>query len=81
ALIYEPEHKLGFVEDANFDARSKDYIPDEEKTVEKPLPLEIIMKFHRHTPYGHFINIQLDNNPSRTVKIGANLPYTWEKAW
>ncbi|MCH99221.1 hypothetical protein A2U01_0020232 [Trifolium medium] len=62
------------VEDTDCDARSDDYISDEEKKAEKPLSQETIMRFERPKPDGEFITVQLDNNPTKVVKIGANLP-------
>ncbi|MCI77675.1 hypothetical protein A2U01_0098945, partial [Trifolium medium] len=41
-----------FIEDADFDACVEDYISDEEKTAEKPVPLEMRMKFLWATPGG-----------------------------
>ncbi|MCI52205.1 hypothetical protein A2U01_0073449, partial [Trifolium medium] len=61
------------VEDTDCDARSDDYISDEEKKAEKPLSLETIVRFERPKPDGEFITVQLDNNPTKVVKIGANL--------
>jgi uncharacterized protein with PIN domain len=31
------------------------------------------MKFHRPTAYREFINVPMDDNPTQTVDIGANL--------
>ncbi|MCI15489.1 hypothetical protein A2U01_0036627 [Trifolium medium] len=74
------KQKSMHVENDDFDPRLEDYISDEEKVVEKPLPLEIRMKFSRPTPDREFIMVQLDNNPTRSMKIGANLPPAVEKA-
>ncbi|MCH84825.1 hypothetical protein A2U01_0005662 [Trifolium medium] len=38
------------------------------------------MKFERPKPDGEFITVQLDNNPTKTVNIGANLPQRIQEA-
>ncbi|MCI34494.1 hypothetical protein A2U01_0055714, partial [Trifolium medium] len=53
---------------------------DEEKKAENPLPLEVRTKFERPKPDGEFITVQLDNNPTKTVKIGVNLPQRIQEA-
>ncbi|MCI34033.1 hypothetical protein A2U01_0055251, partial [Trifolium medium] len=65
-------------DDANFDARSYNSFLEEEKTTVDTLPLETRMKFKTPTPDGEFITIQLDHNPTKIDKIGANLPTTIE---
>ncbi|MCI50402.1 hypothetical protein A2U01_0071646, partial [Trifolium medium] len=66
--------------DANFDPRSDEYISDEEKKAEKPLPLEARIRFERPKPDGEFITVQLDENPAKTVKIWTNLPQQIQEA-
>ncbi|GAU37624.1 hypothetical protein TSUD_365450 [Trifolium subterraneum] len=61
-------------EDVDFYARSKESISNGERTTEKPLALETRMKFNRHVPEGEFISVQLDDNPTRSIKIWVNLP-------
>ncbi|MCI67522.1 hypothetical protein A2U01_0088781, partial [Trifolium medium] len=55
-------------------------ISDEEKKAEKPLPLEARIRFERPKPDGEFITVQLDENPAKTVKIGANLTQRIQEA-
>ncbi|MCI48117.1 hypothetical protein A2U01_0069360, partial [Trifolium medium] len=57
-----------------------EYVSDEEKKAEKPLPLEVRMKFERPKPDGEFITVQLDDNPTKTIKIGANLAQRVQEA-
>ncbi|MCH96277.1 hypothetical protein A2U01_0017261 [Trifolium medium] len=59
------------IQDADFDPRLDDYVSDEEKRAEKPIPLEARIKFERPKPY---------ENPAKTVKIGANLPQRVQEA-
>ncbi|MCI79794.1 hypothetical protein A2U01_0101065, partial [Trifolium medium] len=47
---------------------------------EKPLPLEARIRFERPKPDGEFITVQLDENPAKTVKIGANFPQRIQEA-
>ncbi|GAU41699.1 hypothetical protein TSUD_94200 [Trifolium subterraneum] len=69
------EHYYAPIEEMNVDSRIDEYISDEEKKAEKLLSLETRIKFEKPKSNGEFITIQLDNNPTKTVKIEANLPH------
>lgn len=57
----------------NIDTRIEEAIYGDEHNSEKPLHVKAKTKIHRLVPGKYFVSIQLDNNPTRTIKIGANL--------
>lgn len=44
------------------------------------LPMEVRMKIPKSIPNNEFIVFQLDKNPSRMVKLEANIPHSFERS-